>query len=428
MKSVLRAGIALVLLISSLALVGGPAQAIDSRYDAPGNFSVRDLGGGQIELSWSAPAPKYFGPPESYSATVSSTSYSGYGNFYYESCRGADFWLYATSCRLSGLKNGVTYEAEVYVNRPISGDKATVQFTLCCDVPAAPGVAIAAAGDSHASVSWDPPTNVGAAGTTFTYQVIANPGGVVCTTSEQSCRIEGLTNGVDYTFTVSASNSAGQGPGATTGVVRPLGPPSSPTGVQAFLEDKGVALVTWANPSTDGGTPITRFVAVSEPSGFACETTGALECKIRGLSNGQVYTFRVTAFNAIGQSVASEASPPAVPRAVPGKPTKVKAKRQGTTITVSWKAPKTNGGSKIRGYVTKQENGKKKCVRSKNKTTCTFRKLTAGKTYAFAIQARNLTGLGIPARTKPITIPKKSSGSGSGSGSSGSGKGEAQFS
>jgi hypothetical protein len=423
-KGVLRASFALVLFVSSLALVGGPAQAIDSRYDAPGNFSVQDLGGGQIELSWSAPAPKYFGPPESYSATVSSTTSSGYGNFYYESCRGADYWLYATSCRLSGLKNGVTYEAEVVVNAPIRGDKATVQFTLCCDVPAVPGAASATAGDSYALVSWDPPTNVGAAGTTFTYQVVANPGGLGCTTSEQSCRIEGLTNGVDYSFTISASNSAGQGPGGTWGTVRPLGSPSSPTGVQVFLEDKGVALVTWASPSTDGGTPITRFVAVSEPDGFVCETTGALECKIRGLSNGQVYTFRVTAFNAIGQSVASEASPPAVPRAVPSKPMKVKAKRQGTTITVSWKAPKSKGGSKIRGYVTEQENDKKKCVRRKNKTTCTFRKLAAGKTYAFAIQARNLTGLGIPARTKPITIPTKSSGSGS----SGSGKGEAQFS
>ncbi len=428
MKSVFRATLALVVLVSSLALVGGPAQADEYRYDPPGNFSAKDLGGGQVEFTWSAPAPKYFGPPEAYTVLVESTS-SGYGNFFYEYCKqGGRSFIRGTSCTTSGLKNGVTYEATVSVALPTGGADATVRFTLCCDVPAAPGAASATAGDSYALVSWDPPTNVGAAGTTFTYQVVANPGGLGCTTSEQSCRIEGLTNGVDYSFTISASNSAGQGPGGVLGPVRPLGPPSAPTGVQAFLEDKGVALVTWGSPSTDGGTPITRFVAVSEPDGFACETTGALECKIRGLSNGQVYTFRVTAFNAIGQSVASEASPPAVPRAVPGKPTKVKAKRQGTTIAVSWKAPKSSGGSKIRGYVTKQENGKKKCVRSKKKTTCTFRKLTAGKTYAFAIQARNLTGLGIPARTKPITIPKKSSGSGSGSGSNGSGKGEAEFS
>ena len=134
---------------------------------------------------------------------------------------GASCTTTTTSCTVSGLTNGVAYTF-VANARNAAGDSANsaasapvTPFT----VPGAPFAPPAVAGNQDASVSWSPADNGGSAITKYT--ATAAPGGASCTTSGTTCTVSGLTNGTAYTFSVVATNVAGDGPPSTTAAVTP---------------------------------------------------------------------------------------------------------------------------------------------------------------------------------------------------------------
>jgi len=87
--------------------------------------------------------------------------------------------------------------------------------------PGAPQFPSATPGNTDAAVTWSPPASDGGAAITK-YTVTAAPGGATCTTGGTSCTVPGLTNGQAYTFTVVATNAAGDGPpSAATAAVTP---------------------------------------------------------------------------------------------------------------------------------------------------------------------------------------------------------------
>lgn len=75
--------------------------------------------------------------------------------------------------------------------------------------PSAPRNVVAVAGDASASLTWNAPSTDGGALVTE-YAATASPGGKVVTTSgATSCEFTDLTNGTEYTFTVTAKNDVG---------------------------------------------------------------------------------------------------------------------------------------------------------------------------------------------------------------------------
>lgn len=80
--------------------------------------------------------------------------------------------------------------------------------------PAEPEAVSATAGNAEATVSWTAPSDNGGSPITG-YTVTSAPDGQICTTSETTCTVTGLSNGIEYTFTVVATNANGTGPAST---------------------------------------------------------------------------------------------------------------------------------------------------------------------------------------------------------------------
>ena len=76
---------------------------------------------------------------------------------------------------------------------------------------------------------------------------------------ETTAIIDGLTNGVLYTFTVAAVNDVGEGAKTNEVVVKPAIAPGAPQNLKALPGD-GFVKLTWGIPAYDGFMPITHYV------------------------------------------------------------------------------------------------------------------------------------------------------------------------
>lgn len=82
--------------------------------------------------------------------------------------------------------------------------------------------------------------------------------------------------------------------------------PGSPVSVLATAGDQE-ATVSWAAPSTNGGSPIVGYRVTASPGGASCTTT-ATTCTITGLTNGTSYVFSAVTLNNVGESSAVNTS------------------------------------------------------------------------------------------------------------------------
>lgn len=116
------------------------------------------------------------------------------------------------SCEVKGLTNGVGYIFQV-IGTSTGGDSPTSAASnpvTPATVPTAPRNVQIDAGDRSLFVSWNTPDDDGGA-TVSEYAATAWPGGRTCTTTspDRDCAIGGLTNGVSYMVTVTATNRVG---------------------------------------------------------------------------------------------------------------------------------------------------------------------------------------------------------------------------
>jgi hypothetical protein len=90
--------------------------------------------------------------------------------------------------------------------------------------------------------------------------------------------------------------------------------PDAPTIGTATLGN-AQATVSFTAPSSNGGSAITSYTAISSPGGITgtISQSGSGSITVTGLTNGTAYTFTVTATNAIGTSLASDASNSVIP-------------------------------------------------------------------------------------------------------------------
>jgi hypothetical protein len=130
-------------------------------------------------------------------------------------------------------------------------------------------------------------------GSSYAVTVLTQPAGQICAVSSGFGTVPGVN--VTTIFISCANNSV----------------PSQPTSVSAVAGNTQ-AIVSFTTPASNGGSNILYYTALSSPGNITANGTST-SIAVNGLTNGQPYTFTVTATNAIGSSILSSVSSSTTP-------------------------------------------------------------------------------------------------------------------
>jgi titin len=371
-------------------------------------------GNGLVYLSWKSSQSSYL---SSYNIEL----YNYDDNSFVSSVE-----TYDTTITIYDLKNGQSYYLTVSpldsgrkpIDDPSYSNSVTPIESKPVTKPDALTTVSATTGDAQATVSWNIPTNNGGS-SIISYVVICSSSEgetqTIVDGSTTTTTIYGLTNGTTYTFTVVATNAAGDSPpSAASNPVTPNIVPNAPTSVIATAGNT-TANLSWTAPVSNGGTDISSYSVISSPiGGIATINFAARTATVTDLSNGTAYTFTILATNAAGPSLPSTASDPVTPTApisVPNAPTSVSATARDEEAIVSWSIPTNNGGSTIKSYIVisnSSEGETETPINDGQITTTTITRLTNGTTYTFRVIALNDVGPSLPSdASDPVTPTAK---------------------
>ncbi|MFC7405979.1 Ig-like domain-containing protein [Georgenia alba] len=248
-------------------------------------------------------------------------------------------------------------------------------------------------GDEMVVLSWTAPANNGAPITGYTVE--ASDGSTTqCATT--TCTINGLTNNVEYRFSVTATNSVGDSePSGQSAVARPDVKPERPAPPTVAFGDQEID-IEWNEPHTDG-SPVESYDLMISPSrgGGQVNVTGT-SYTWTGLQNGQEYRVQVRARNqAPDPSEWSGWSQGVVPAGPPARPAAPQVQRVddpvAEQITGSWRAPHPNGDAVSEYRVTIFRNGSQ--FRQFTTSETSFQEdAPAGSDYTATVAARNKAG------------------------------------
>src|SRR5438046_2170122 len=357
-------------LLAGLSIQTGPGDHIQDISDrstiaplllptlpsAPQNLQAVG-GNGQVTLTWDPPSDDGGAPILLY--TIYRSTSSGEESFL------ITVPLVTTYIDLA-VSNGVTYFYQVSATNAVGegprSSEASATPTAPATAPGAPRNLQATPGDGQVTLNWQAPSNDGGSpillytiyrgnssgGESF---LIAVP--LVTTYTDAT-----VTNGVTYYYKVSATNAIGEGPKSNEASATPSAPatpPGAPQGLSATPGDTTVSL-TWSPPSSNGGSPITNYKIYRRTAGGGETPVATIGNQLTysdgHLTNGVTYYYQVSAVNNVGEGPRStEASAtPTAPATAPGAPQGLGATAGDATVTLTWSAPSSNGGSPITNY------------------------------------------------------------------------------
>ncbi len=247
------------------------------------------------------------------------------------------------------LTNGQTYYYKVTaVNSVGEGPQSNEAFASPATVPTAPRGLRAVVGDSMVHLNWTVPSYTGPG--TITYHLfrdsipIWNGSGL---NHEDSA----VTNGIAYSYEVSANNSIGWGQNSTIVQATPLSDEQRPTAPKNLTATAGLGNVTltWDAPAHSNASAISGYMI---SYGFSMDsltnqiTWNQLVYVLDGLTKGTTYYFKVAAQNSAGWGVNSSAKS-ATPFGVPSAPLGLGAIAGNGYVLLNWTAPSYIGPSPL---------------------------------------------------------------------------------
>jgi hypothetical protein len=317
----------------------------------------------------------------------------------------------ASPITVPGLSNAKPYSCTVSATNAVGvGTQSTkVNGFSPTGTPDAPTIGTVAKDDQSASVPYTTPFDGGAAIDSITATCTSSNGGAPGSnaTLDNPIVVPGLTNGKTYTCILVAHNINGNGPAsAVSNSFVPSTIPDPPL-IGTVTRGNKLAVVPFI-PGNDGGAPTMYLATCTSSNGGATGNhLGTTPITVSGLTNGKTYTCVVTAMNLNG-SDPSGPSNSFVPATVPNAPTIGTLTRSGSTGSVSFSAPSSNGGLPITSYgaTCTSTNGGVTRLGSGSSSPVNVTSLTLGKSYRCTAAARNAAGTGPnSAASNMITLP-----------------------
>ena len=190
--------------------------------------------------------------------------------------------------------------------------------------------------------------------------------------------------------------------------------PEAPLNLRLVSTNYTSINLAWDAPIENGGSAITNYIlekkdisqSETDLAKWTLVTSSTLntEFTATGLTESHAYRFRVSARNLIGCSESVEVEEPILaspPFKVPDQPTNVVVTNAiGSSAMVSWKAPSSDNGSKVKYYhIEKRERRRNSWTRAHletdfiKHTTHSVSNLVEGLFYEFRVFAENEAGL-----------------------------------
>nr|XP_006823012.1 PREDICTED: titin-like [Saccoglossus kowalevskii] len=298
------------------------------------------------------------------------------------------------------------------------------------DVPGMPGTPdVTEVTARSITISWTRPASDG--GSPITSYIIekkepfTNRWTFVHKVPETTSMVTGLHEYHEYEFRVAAENRAGIGkpsyPSKSTVAKPPYDIPGAPSKpAVSDITDTSMTL-TWRAPAADGGAAIIGYY-IEKKERFEYRWTPVnqiaipeLTYTVSGLISHSEYEFRVMAENKAGLGPPSEATAPMLakpPYDVPSPPSQPSIDNvTKTTMTLSWKPPTSDGGSKVLGYVIEKKDGfsimwEKAHREDIHNTSYTVTDLKESREYMFRVSAFNKAGIGSPSQSSQTRLAK----------------------
>jgi len=265
-------------------------------------------------------------------------------------------------------------------------------------------------GSTTINLVWGPPTTLPAGETIRRYQVEwATTGAtftLLATPTAAPYQHRGLSAGTTHNYRVRAEytdNSFGTwafADATTTG--GSTGTPSEPLNLTVSVVGS-IATLTWGAPTSDGGSPITRYeIHVSADGGgnwtFVAQTVAPTTTHMGPVTVGVVSTtFRVRAVNANGAGIPAFKTVATGSTGTPSAPLNLRATAGGpSVIDLDWDAPASTGASAIDYQVEVSADGGNNwtLLTTTGLTSYRHRSLAAGATRHYRVRARNTIGFG----------------------------------
>ncbi|WP_308200262.1 fibronectin type III domain-containing protein [Cellulomonas wangsupingiae] len=248
---------------------------------------------GALTVSWAPPAPRDAGPITGYVVTT----HPGGASVTVD----AD----AVEATVAGLTNGIGYSVSVAATDAGGTGVVTTHPVPVApepaSVPLAPVLQSALPYAGRVDLQWVAPVDGGSAITG--YQVTITPGGRVVDVAADTTvtSVSGLTNGIAYTFAITATNAAGTSAAATSEPVAPVASrvPGEPVDLTASVTAPGAISLSWTAPTDPGTSAITGYQVERLPDRVLTDVTGTT-LDVTGLSTATSYSFVVRARSAVG--------------------------------------------------------------------------------------------------------------------------------